>query len=271
MGLVEVYISSRDRNDKVFSGNVVSIHAITLYKSYDDQYDMIYTVESRKNYEDSGMSTLSDVEVTTTDVPYDVYPLPDAGESITEWYFVGTIREVYITISYELNEGTRIGGSEPGSYTYSTTDLFTLPSDVTKEGYKLREFSGPFNGPVLPGTEVTIDVRKSGVITPIYDQYYTYEFDLNGGTKTAGSDASTTKINGDTVILPTANKPFHTFSYYESDSGNVALMGDTVTIIGNIKYTIIWVTNTYFNISSPLTYIRPVYTPKNVKAVYNNL
>ena len=271
VGYVEAYrINENGTQTSIYSGSTT----IYLENSLDGYYNILYNVKNIVDNDESSTITLDDVLVTEFNVNYTIYPRAGADEySTTRWYFTVNKQILTIAISYELNGGVRIDGYAPGNYTHINGTTFILPTNVNRPGYKIRGFTGPYEGTALPGDTIYINFRRSGVITALYDASYIYDFDLNGGSQTAGSAASTTKLYGDTVTLPTANKPFHTFSYYETtpNIGNVNTMGATVTITGNIKYTMIWTTDTFYNIRSPVTYNRPVYIPKTFKEVYSNL
>tara|TARA_B110000483_G_scaffold165386_1_gene195771 strand:+ start:270 stop:1394 length:1125 start_codon:yes stop_codon:yes gene_type:complete len=209
---------------------------ITLPKSAALQFNIRYTIYNTKYDPFADTENRSDVLVETTDKTYIIY---DRNGHNTDWFFTGTNEEVYIRVTYNLSGGTATGGSAVNT-NYSHGQHFFLPSIVTLSGYYLLEFTGAFAGNALPGENVQINVRTDGVITAIYGIYYSYNFDLNGGSKTAGSDASTTKKYNDKVTLPTANKPGFNFSYYESDIGTTDTMGARITIDRNITCKIIW-------------------------------
>lgn len=221
------FIYPDGRQQLVFSENMVSsgTKTIALVKSPDDQYNAKYTIDYSINNEYSIM--LGSVTASTSDMSYTIFPQSDV-ES-TEWYFTITYESVYISISYNLNGGTRVGGND--ARTYGSYDTFTLPSDVIKDGYYLTGFTGPFTGVRDANEDVTINVRMSGVIVALYDTYITYEYDLNGGTKSSGNNASTTIKNGEIIALPIASKPFHTFKHYITtpDIGIQSILGNTVT------------------------------------------
>jgi len=116
-----------------------STKTIALVKSPDDQYNAKYTIDYSINNEYPSM--LGSVTASTSDMSYTIFP-QSAVES-TEWYFTITYESVYISISYNLNGGTRVGGNDArtyGSYDILSVDykiLLKFPISVCALEWKL--------------------------------------------------------------------------------------------------------------------------------------
>jgi hypothetical protein len=243
---------------------------ITLPKSADIRFNIYYTIYSlRYNLAEVDRDTYDAVLVETVDKTYTIF---ERNGKDTDWYFTGGNVTVYITVTYSLDGGTAIGGSLVNS-NYINGQDFELPSNVSKAGYYLTGFSGAFNGTGSPGATVQINARTNGVITALYGTYYSYNFDLNGGVKSAGNDTSTLQKSGDIVTLPTATKTGYNFSYYETipNIGNNGTMGARITIDRSITYKIIWTIQQYNiqYVSNTPTHFN--YTVTNVSRNYNTL
>ena len=184
----------------------------------------------------------SDVVVAQTEINYRI----QTKEKIyTEWFFEAIKEEVTIFILYNLNGGTnRIGGSEGNRY-YSHDNSFTLPTNITKTGYTLSGFEGPFNGIGQPGTVKSINVRGNPNITANWTiKQYTLDY-TGGGTLSGGTPAGDYNYNT-TIDLPTTKeKTGHTFSHFTNNNGDTisgdsfSLPASDTTVIAN------WTTNIY--------------------------
>ena len=138
--------------------------------------------------------------------------------SDTEWYFTPVTYNSIVKVTFNWDGGTV--SHTPYDYQYIESGVFGngfelwFPT-ISKPGYEFLGFTGPWNGYGQIGGYKTIDGRSTvKEIKAIYKTYYSYEFELNGGIKTSGSDASTILTKGDIVILPIATKSGYYFSKY---------------------------------------------------------
>ena len=206
--------------------------------------------------------TQPDVVVAQTEINYRIQT---KDKIYTEWFFEAIKEEVTIFILYNLNGGTnRIGGSEGNRY-YSHDNSFTLPTNITKTGYTLSGFEGPFNGIGQPGTVKSINVRGNPNITANWTiKQYTLDY-TGGGTLSGGTPAGDYNYNT-TIDLPTTKeKTGHTFSHFTNNNGDTisgdsfSLPASDTTVIAN--WTIKQYTVTYLSIpdhfdftSTPILY-----------------
>ena len=203
------------------------------------------------------------------------YTADKQGKMFTDWFFEAIVEEVRIFIKYDLNGGTnRIGGSEENIY-YRHGNSFTLPTNITKTGYTLSGFEGPFSGIGQPGTVKLINVRGDRNIKANWTiNRYLLTYEANNGTL-RGDDYTSggNYIHGTNIILPTSREKtgyrFNNFSVtgstYTSLSTSFTLTGHT-TVTAN--WTITQYTVTYLSTTTPNHFD---FTPPSASFDYGTL
>ncbi len=157
-------------------------------------------------------------------------------------------------ITHNVTYNTNGGSPQPSglSYTLETTG-FSLPGDVARSGYQLKEWQykgATVNPSVLP---VTSERTSSVVMTfdALWLDLYTITYNLNGGTN-PGTPLTAYTVETETITLPVPVRTGYRFmGWYEAAdfSGNIITTQPKGTT-GNKTYYARW--SQIFNISYTL-------------------